>query len=110
MKRVEILYKRKVVNDIINGADCEDVVKKYPGVSMYYARKWAKEIDHKEDLSHFVRDRYKWDVLVTCEDIENKIAGLVPDDGGVPEEAWDQCLEYIRKRLYLLIEDVIKKK
>ena len=92
----------------MNGSNCEEVIKKYPAVSMYYARKWAGEIYHKENLSHFVRDRYKWDVLVACQDIENNLAGLIGDSG--TEEEWDQGLEYIRKRLYMLVEDVIKKK
>jgi hypothetical protein len=108
MKVVERLYKRQVMSDVDNGMTCEEIVKKYP-VSMYYARLWSGEVYHKKDVSHYVRDRYKWQVLEACGDIENEVMQKFGDKVVLPAEALDECFDFIRKRIYRTLEEVVKK-
>ena len=107
--KIEIVYKNRVLDDIKHGMTCDEIVKKYPEVSMYFARKWSGEIYHKADLSHYIRDRYKWVVCDACADIENEIISLIGDDFDISEEKWARTLFFIRKRIYQTVEEAIKK-
>lgn len=109
MKKTEILYKDIVMREIDAGATCEEVVKRYPDVSLYYARKWSGDVFRKKDVGHFVRDRYKWPVLETCTNIEGDVVSLVGATSAVPESAWNKCFDTIRKRLYDMLEEIVKK-
>lgn len=108
-KRIEILYKNIVMQEIEEGATCEDIIKRHPEVSMYYARKWSGDVYHKKDLAHYVRDRYKWPVLEACAEIENDVVCMVGSTSRISEEEWDTCFNSVRKRIYLMLEEIVQK-
>jgi hypothetical protein len=109
MRKTEVLYKDIVMRELQDGATCEEVVKRHPGMSLYYARKWSGDIYRNKDLSHYVRDRYKWIVLETCAKIEDMIVGMVGKTEDIPEKEWMVCLDKMRRQLYLMLEDVVRK-
>ena len=108
MKKVELFYKDAVMQDIKNGATCEEIVKKYP-VSMYYARKWSGDVFHKADLPHYVRDRYKWNVLNACMDIENQVYETLPESSDLANVEFTKCFEFIKQRMYTMLEEIVRK-
>lgn len=110
MKKEEILYRPSAEVDIAAGMTCEELVKKYP-ISMYYARKWSKDVYRKADLDHLVRDRYKWLVLGASGDIINMMSETMTDEVAdvVDDDLWDLWADIVRKRLYDLAKDIVKK-
>ncbi len=110
MKKVEILYRHLVENDVRNGFTCEDIVKKYP-ISMYYARKWSGEVFKNTDMNHLVRDRYKWLVgdcvnEIICDIGDSLDKSLVEKIG---DSLWDELDFKIRQHLYDMSKAIVTK-
>lgn len=109
MRKIEILYRHLVENDVRNGLTCEELVRKYP-ISMYYARKWSGEIYHKTDMDHLVRDRYKWLVINCSAEIINDISESMGQlSSEISTHTWDEWDEKIRRTLYDLAKEIVKK-
>jgi len=108
MKEDKLVHKEAVLKAIEGGASCEEVVKKY-GVSMYFARKWSGDVYRKIDLSHYVRDRYKWDVLSACTDMENEVFETIGSKVVFEDADLAKYFNFVKQRMYGMLEDIVKK-
>ena len=108
---IEQLYKKKVQADLERGASLEEVVKKYP-VSLYYVKKWGREVFKQMDMDMLVRTRFKWCVQTACSSAQDQMIDATPDYEvcDISEATWEKWSVIIRNTMYDLCKEVVQRK